>query len=155
MKGVLYLSVRYWDVLLTAVSQDKSACKGLIVTHRNLSTVNLSVGVRVWSSSEQGSILGTESTVCSRELEKWVQVGLLSHMWFLFHNLLSWHLSHGPDYMCKTLSVFDCRFAPSLKVLCYEGDKARRAELQADIESQQFDVLLTTYEVSGLRNKRV
>ncbi|TNM87582.1 hypothetical protein fugu_005803 [Takifugu bimaculatus] len=32
-------------------------------------------------------------------------------------------------------------------VLCYKGDKARRAELQKEMDSQRFDVLLTTYEL--------
>lgn len=61
-----------------------SARKSVTVIHRNLSTDDLSVGVPVWSSSEQGSLLGTESTFCSRELEKGVQVGLLPHMKFIF-----------------------------------------------------------------------
>lgn len=38
-------------------------------------------------------------------------------------------------------------FAPSLTVLCYKGDKERRAEIQREKTAQDFQVLLTTYEV--------
>ena len=38
-------------------------------------------------------------------------------------------------------------FAPSLTVLLYKGDKERRAELQRETDTQDFHVLLTTYEV--------
>lgn len=40
-------------------------------------------------------------------------------------------------------------FAPCLTVLCYKGDKERRADLQREADTQDFHVLLTTYEVSG------
>lgn len=146
--------------MLTGIPQDKcvhiSACKSVTVIHRNLSTDDLSVGVPVWSSSEQGSILGSESTFCSRELEKGVRVGLLPHMKFILHRLLYSYSSHAPNYMYKTLNVlvFDSSFAPLLKVLCYKGDKARRAEIQTEIKSHEFHVLLTTYEVSGLCNDK-
>ncbi|XP_056894928.1 chromodomain-helicase-DNA-binding protein 1-like [Takifugu flavidus] len=58
----------------------------------------------------------------------------------------------GPFLVLSPLSVLEnwrkeFKFAPSLKVLCYKGDKARRAELQTEIDSQGFDVLLTTYEL--------
>lgn len=46
--------------------------------------------------------------------------------------------------------MFDSSFAPLLKVLCYKGDKARRAELQTEMNSHEFHVVITTYEVSGL-----
>lgn len=50
--------------------------------------------------------------------------------------------------------VCHCSFAPSLAVLCYKGDKERRAELQREADTQAFTVLLTTYEVclSSLMN---
>lgn len=32
----------------------------------------------------------------------------------------------------------------------YKGDKARRAELQKEINSHEFHVVLTTYEVGGV-----
>ncbi|TNM87581.1 hypothetical protein fugu_005802 [Takifugu bimaculatus] len=58
----------------------------------------------------------------------------------------------GPFLVLSPLSVLEnwrkeFKFAPSLKVLCYKGDKARRAELQKEMDSQRFDVLLTTYEL--------
>ncbi|XP_029683668.1 chromodomain-helicase-DNA-binding protein 1-like [Takifugu rubripes] len=58
----------------------------------------------------------------------------------------------GPFLVLSPLSVLEnwrkeFKFAPSLKVLCYKGDKARRAELQTEMDSQGFDVLLTTYEL--------
>ncbi|KAF7652709.1 hypothetical protein LDENG_00093500 [Lucifuga dentata] len=39
------------------------------------------------------------------------------------------------------------RFAPSLTVLCYKGDKERRAEIQSETDNLDFHVLLTTYEL--------
>ncbi|XP_067453809.1 chromodomain-helicase-DNA-binding protein 1-like isoform X2 [Thunnus thynnus] len=39
------------------------------------------------------------------------------------------------------------RFAPSLTVLCYKGDKERRAEIQRETDTNDFHVLLTTYEL--------
>lgn len=54
--------------------------------------------------------------------------------------------------MYKILHLFFLRgysFAPSLTVLCYKGDKERRAELQRETDTQDFHVLLTTYEVCG------
>ncbi|CAK6956184.1 chromodomain-helicase-DNA-binding protein 1-like [Scomber scombrus] len=39
------------------------------------------------------------------------------------------------------------RFAPSLTVLCYKGDKDRRAEIQRETDTDDFHVLLTTYEL--------
>uniref|UniRef100_A0AAQ4S287 Chromodomain helicase DNA binding protein 1-like n=1 Tax=Gasterosteus aculeatus aculeatus TaxID=481459 RepID=A0AAQ4S287_GASAC len=45
------------------------------------------------------------------------------------------------------LFFLGCSFAPSLTVLCYKGDKERRAELHRETQTQDFDVLLTTYEV--------
>ncbi|XP_045906175.1 chromodomain-helicase-DNA-binding protein 1-like [Micropterus dolomieu] len=57
----------------------------------------------------------------------------------------------GPFLVLSPLSVMEnwrreleC-FAPSLTVLCYKGDKERRAELQR--ETQDVHVLLTTYEL--------
>lgn len=39
------------------------------------------------------------------------------------------------------------RFSPGLTVLCYSGDKEKRAELQRNMKSLHFHVLLTTYEL--------
>ncbi|XP_029939677.1 chromodomain-helicase-DNA-binding protein 1-like isoform X2 [Salarias fasciatus] len=59
----------------------------------------------------------------------------------------------GPFLVLSPLSVLEnwrneleC-FAPSLNVLCYKGDKERRAELQRETKTQDFQVLLTTYEM--------
>uniref|UniRef100_A0A3Q3LX77 Chromodomain-helicase-DNA-binding protein 1-like n=1 Tax=Mastacembelus armatus TaxID=205130 RepID=A0A3Q3LX77_9TELE len=59
----------------------------------------------------------------------------------------------GPFLVLSPLSVMEnwrkelkC-FAPSLTVLCYKGDKERRAEIQRETETEQFHVLLTTYEL--------
>uniref|UniRef100_A0AAQ5X5D9 Chromodomain-helicase-DNA-binding protein 1-like n=1 Tax=Amphiprion ocellaris TaxID=80972 RepID=A0AAQ5X5D9_AMPOC len=59
----------------------------------------------------------------------------------------------GPFLVLSPLSVMEnwrkeleC-FAPSLVVLCYKGDKDRRAEIQRETNSQDFNVLLTTYEL--------
>ncbi|XP_059197836.1 chromodomain-helicase-DNA-binding protein 1-like [Centropristis striata] len=59
----------------------------------------------------------------------------------------------GPFLVLSPLSVMEnwrkeleC-FAPALTVLCYKGDKERRAELQRETDSQDFNVLLTTYEL--------
>ncbi|KAK2835916.1 hypothetical protein Q5P01_016400 [Channa striata] len=38
-------------------------------------------------------------------------------------------------------------FAPGLTVLCYKGDKDKRAEIQRETGPQDFHVLLTTYEL--------
>lgn len=51
----------------------------------------------------------------------------------------------GPQYVMCVVSRRS--FAPSLAVLCYKGDKERRAELQREADTQPFTVLLTTYEV--------
>ncbi|XP_061634159.1 chromodomain-helicase-DNA-binding protein 1-like isoform X2 [Phyllopteryx taeniolatus] len=57
----------------------------------------------------------------------------------------------GPFLVLSPLSVMENwrneleRFAPFLNVLCYKGDKDRRAEIQGD--AQDFHVLLTTYEL--------
>ncbi|XP_071368922.1 chromodomain-helicase-DNA-binding protein 1-like [Centroberyx affinis] len=59
----------------------------------------------------------------------------------------------GPFLVLSPLSVLENwrtemeRFAPSLSVLCYKGDKERRAEIQRDTDSLNFHVLLTTYEL--------
>uniref|UniRef100_A0A7N6AUA7 Chromodomain helicase DNA binding protein 1-like n=1 Tax=Anabas testudineus TaxID=64144 RepID=A0A7N6AUA7_ANATE len=60
----------------------------------------------------------------------------------------------GPFLVLSPLSVIEnwrkeleC-FAPSLTVLCYKGDKERRAEIQRETGTHDFQVLLTTYEVS-------
>ncbi|KAL2089498.1 hypothetical protein ACEWY4_014186 [Coilia grayii] len=60
----------------------------------------------------------------------------------------------GPFLVLSPLSVMDNwrqemqRFAPSLTVVCYTGDKEKRAELQAELlADRRFDVLLTTYEM--------
>ncbi|XP_072294945.1 chromodomain-helicase-DNA-binding protein 1-like [Eucyclogobius newberryi] len=37
--------------------------------------------------------------------------------------------------------------APSLKVLCYQGDKEKRAGIQQEAKTKEFHVLLTTYEM--------
>ncbi|XP_071343158.1 chromodomain-helicase-DNA-binding protein 1-like isoform X2 [Trachinotus anak] len=59
----------------------------------------------------------------------------------------------GPFLVLSPLSVMEnwkkeleC-FAPSLTVLCYKGDKERRAEIQREAGTQDFHVLLTTYEL--------
>ncbi|XP_039668073.1 chromodomain-helicase-DNA-binding protein 1-like [Perca fluviatilis] len=59
----------------------------------------------------------------------------------------------GPFLVLSPLSVMEnwrkeleC-FAPSLTVLCYKGDKERRAELQRETDTQDFHLLLTTYEL--------
>ncbi|TKS74852.1 Chromodomain-helicase-DNA-binding protein 1-like [Collichthys lucidus] len=59
----------------------------------------------------------------------------------------------GPFLVLSPLSVMENwrteleGFAPSLTVLCYKGDKERRAELQREADTQDFNVLLTTYEL--------
>ncbi|KAG7228860.1 hypothetical protein INR49_008638 [Caranx melampygus] len=59
----------------------------------------------------------------------------------------------GPFLILSPLSVMEnwrkeleC-FAPSLSVLCYKGDKERRAEIQRGTDTEDFHVLLTTYEL--------
>ncbi|XP_077573754.1 chromodomain-helicase-DNA-binding protein 1-like [Stigmatopora nigra] len=58
---------------------------------------------------------------------------------------------NGPFLVLSPLSVMENwrseleRFAPVLTVLCYKGDKDRRAEIQGD--TPDFHVLLTTYEI--------
>lgn len=60
---------------------------------------------------------------------------------------------NGPFLVLSPLSVMENwrseleSFAPSLAVLCYKGDKERRAELQRETDTQAFTVLLTTYEL--------
>ncbi|KAJ8252744.1 hypothetical protein GJAV_G00205090 [Gymnothorax javanicus] len=59
----------------------------------------------------------------------------------------------GPFLILSPLSVMENwreemeRFAPSLSVVCYQGDKVKRAALQMELSSQCFNVLLTTYEL--------
>lgn len=59
----------------------------------------------------------------------------------------------GPFLVVSPLSVMENwrkemeSFAPSLEVLCYQGDKERRAEIQQDAKTKEFHVLLTTYEM--------
>ncbi|KAM6938744.1 chromodomain-helicase-DNA-binding protein 1-like [Lycodopsis pacificus] len=59
----------------------------------------------------------------------------------------------GPFLVLSPLSVLENwrteleGFAPSLTVLSYNGDKERRAELQRETRTQDFHVLLTTYEL--------
>uniref|UniRef100_A0A8C5DXW6 Chromodomain helicase DNA binding protein 1-like n=1 Tax=Gouania willdenowi TaxID=441366 RepID=A0A8C5DXW6_GOUWI len=59
----------------------------------------------------------------------------------------------GPFLVLSPLSVLENwrkeleSFAPSLTVLCYMGDKERRAHIQKETTTQDFHVLLTTYEV--------
>ncbi|XP_029356649.1 chromodomain-helicase-DNA-binding protein 1-like isoform X1 [Echeneis naucrates] len=59
----------------------------------------------------------------------------------------------GPFLVLSPLSVMEnwrkeleC-FAPCLTVLCYKGDKERRAEIQREADEHNFNVLLTTYEL--------
>lgn len=59
----------------------------------------------------------------------------------------------GPFLVLSPLSVMEnwrremeC-FSPSLTVLCYKGDKDKRAETQRDAKTEDFNVLLTTYEL--------
>uniref|UniRef100_A0A8L0DM48 Chromodomain-helicase-DNA-binding protein 1-like protein n=1 Tax=Oncorhynchus mykiss TaxID=8022 RepID=A0A8L0DM48_ONCMY len=59
----------------------------------------------------------------------------------------------GPFLVLSPLSVMDnwrsemeC-LSPCLKVLCYYGDKDKRAELQRDMNNTHYHVLLTTYEL--------
>ncbi|KAM3619606.1 uncharacterized protein V6R79_010783 [Siganus canaliculatus] len=60
---------------------------------------------------------------------------------------------NGPFLVLSPLSVMENwrreleSFAPSLSVLCYKGDKERRAELQREADTQDFNILLTTYEL--------
>uniref|UniRef100_A0A8B9JPC4 Chromodomain helicase DNA binding protein 1-like n=1 Tax=Astyanax mexicanus TaxID=7994 RepID=A0A8B9JPC4_ASTMX len=60
----------------------------------------------------------------------------------------------GPFLVVSPLTVLENwkqeleRFCPSLSVVCYTGNKEERAELQREINSKQFHVLLTTYEVN-------
>ncbi|XP_068615739.1 chromodomain-helicase-DNA-binding protein 1-like [Brachionichthys hirsutus] len=63
------------------------------------------------------------------------------------------HRKKGLFLVLSPLSVMDnwrkeleC-IAPSLAVLCYNGDKERRAELRQEMETEDFQVLLTTYEL--------
>lgn len=45
-------------------------------------------------------------------------------------------------------AIVSLSFSPSLSVVCYTGDKERRAELQRELlDDGHFHVLLTTYEV--------
>ncbi|KAG5833507.1 hypothetical protein ANANG_G00276650 [Anguilla anguilla] len=60
----------------------------------------------------------------------------------------------GPFLILSPLSVMNNwreemeRFAPGLSVVCYQGDKEKRAELQRDLSAgRRFHVLLTTYEL--------
>uniref|UniRef100_A0A3B3D6C5 Chromodomain helicase DNA binding protein 1-like n=1 Tax=Oryzias melastigma TaxID=30732 RepID=A0A3B3D6C5_ORYME len=59
----------------------------------------------------------------------------------------------GPFLVLSPLSVLENwrkeleSFAPCLTVLCYKGDKDKRAEMQQQARSQDFQVLLTTYEL--------
>uniref|UniRef100_A0AAX7VM32 Chromodomain helicase DNA binding protein 1-like n=1 Tax=Astatotilapia calliptera TaxID=8154 RepID=A0AAX7VM32_ASTCA len=59
----------------------------------------------------------------------------------------------GPFLVLSPLSVLENwrneleSFAPSLTVLVYNGDKERRTEIQQEANSQDFHVLLTTYEL--------
>ncbi|MEQ2225101.1 Chromodomain-helicase-DNA-binding protein 1-like [Ilyodon furcidens] len=59
----------------------------------------------------------------------------------------------GPFLVLSPLSVMENwrkeleSFAPSLTVLCYKGDKERRAEIQRERTTNDFHVLLTTYEL--------
>ncbi|XP_073707948.1 chromodomain-helicase-DNA-binding protein 1-like [Garra rufa] len=60
----------------------------------------------------------------------------------------------GPFLVLCPLSVLENwrqeleRFCPSLSVICYTGDKEKRAELQIEIKNDRhFHVLLTTYEM--------
>ncbi|XP_048055223.1 chromodomain-helicase-DNA-binding protein 1-like [Megalobrama amblycephala] len=61
---------------------------------------------------------------------------------------------NGPFLVLCPLSVLENwrqeleRFCPRLSVLCYSGDKERRAELQEELKNgKNFHVLLTTYEM--------
>lgn len=61
---------------------------------------------------------------------------------------------NGPFLVLCPLSVLENwrqeleRFCPSLSVLCYTGDKERRAELQEELKNgKNFHILLTTYEM--------
>ncbi|XP_055020875.1 chromodomain-helicase-DNA-binding protein 1-like isoform X2 [Boleophthalmus pectinirostris] len=59
----------------------------------------------------------------------------------------------GPFLVVSPLSVMENwrkemqSFAPSLKILCYQGDKERRTEIQQEAKTKDFHVLLTTYEM--------
>uniref|UniRef100_A0A671SS59 Chromodomain helicase DNA binding protein 1-like n=1 Tax=Sinocyclocheilus anshuiensis TaxID=1608454 RepID=A0A671SS59_9TELE len=61
---------------------------------------------------------------------------------------------NGPCLVLCPLSVLENwrqeleRFCPILSVICYTGDKEKRAELQKELRNdQRFHVLLTTYEM--------
>ncbi|XP_018605381.1 chromodomain-helicase-DNA-binding protein 1-like isoform X2 [Scleropages formosus] len=60
----------------------------------------------------------------------------------------------GPFLILSPLSVLENwreemeRFSPGLSVICYRGDKEKRAELQSELKTgRRFHVLLTTYEL--------
>ncbi|XP_061593050.1 chromodomain-helicase-DNA-binding protein 1-like isoform X2 [Cololabis saira] len=93
-------------------------------------------------NNQQGCILGDEMG-----LGKTCQtISLLVHM--------SGALGvKGPFLVLSPLSVLENwrkeleSVAPSLTVLCYKGDKGRRAEIQRETNTQHVQVLLTTYEL--------
>ncbi|XP_062251847.1 chromodomain-helicase-DNA-binding protein 1-like [Platichthys flesus] len=144
------------DILLrikTIVSKKKKK-RGTPVTQSELQRCGLS-GIQLRSyqldgvqwltqclQSQQGCILGDEMG-----LGKTCQtISLLVYM----SEALG---SEGPFLVLSPLSVLEYwkeeleRLAPSLTVLCYTGDKGRRAELQKGTNTQDFHVLLTTYEL--------
>ncbi|KAM9831363.1 chromodomain-helicase-DNA-binding protein 1-like [Neosynchiropus ocellatus] len=92
--------------------------------------------------NQQGCILGDEMG-----LGKTCQtISLLIHT-FGAHGV------KGPFLVLSPLSVLEnwrkeleC-IAPSLTALCYKGDADRRAEIQEEAKTQDFHVLLTTYEL--------
>lgn len=112
---------------------------------------DLSAGVRVRSSREERSVLGAESALCHGELEDGVgRVRSHSHMNLRPFTFSVVYLKRQTLYKILNFVFLLCfSFAPSLTVLCYKGDKERRAELQRETDTQDFNVLLTTYEVCG------
>ncbi|KAG7453917.1 chromodomain-helicase-DNA-binding protein 1-like, partial [Solea senegalensis] len=62
-------------------------------------------------------------------------LGLIRHIYVVF------------GISSEFVFVLGFSFAPSLTVLCYKGDKEKRAEIQRERSMQDFHVLLTTYEL--------
>ncbi|CAN9500249.1 unnamed protein product [Ophioblennius macclurei] len=93
-------------------------------------------------SSQQGSVLGDEMG-----LGKTCQT--ITLMLYVSGALGK----KGPFLVLSPLSVLENwrkelqSFAPSLKVLSYKGDKERRVQIQKKTRTQDFQVLLTTYEL--------
>uniref|UniRef100_A0A3P8VCM7 Helicase ATP-binding domain-containing protein n=1 Tax=Cynoglossus semilaevis TaxID=244447 RepID=A0A3P8VCM7_CYNSE len=67
------------------------------------------------------------------------------------------HRVKGPFLILSPLSVLEtwCKelssLSPSLKLICYKGDKRKRVEIQREVlKTSDFHLILTTYEVFAL-----